>query len=460
MRKKVGCRLILPKNISIDEIVEAHVKYVTTPQTLVINYDEITCDSNSAAPRLEVIKEAKVAPRKSILIHKYLFLLHLIISKCRDSKSNKIHLEYKILTDILGDCYGNMLYNLKELRIINMTTTYTIGVESRIISLINWEFDIRVFKNLKVISYIKKYEDKVSQFSKEFAKEVENNPFLYKYNESLSYFELLNIEEAIEYINSKKYPTLHSYHFHLTRIENFNKKNLKIISIDNNNRIYHYFTNLPKSLKQFFNIKYQLDISNSHPLLFSKYLINYYSINDYILNNLYNIDIEFYHKVSQQLCKYLNVRSVDVPNDVLRYLYSTSKGLFWDNFVEVFGNMDRSEVKATLFKEVFYSRGTTTRGKEYAKEFTHQYPNVWKVIRKMKKGDRLPHLMMKFESRIFRQILTECYEHEFKAISIHDAIIVPNIEANVNCLDKIKSIMEEVYARYGLKPNVSIDIFQ
>lgn len=145
---------------------------------------------------------------------------------------------------------------------------------------------------------------------------------------------------------------------------------------------------------------------------------------------------------------------------MLRYLYSTSKGLFWDNFVEVFGNMDRSEVKATLFKEVFYSRGTTTRGKEYAKEFTHQYPNVWKVIRKMKKGDRLPHLMMKFESRIFRQILTECYEHEFKAISIHDAIIVPNIEANVNCLDKIKSIMEEVYARYGLKPNVSIDIFQ
>lgn len=459
MRKNLECRLILPQNISIDEIVEAHIKYVTTPQTLV-DYRSISCDSSCFEPKVDIIKEAKVAPRKAVLYHKYLFLLHIIISKCRESKNNKIHLEYKILTDILGDGYGDMLYNLKELGIINMTTTYTIGVESRIISLINWEFDIRVFKNLKVISYIKKYEDKVSQFSKEFEKEVENNPFLQKYNESLSYFELINIEKAIEYINSQIKQPSHSYHFYLTRIENFNKKNLKIISIDNNDRIYHYFTNLPKSLKQFFNIKYQLDISNSHPLLFSKYLIYYYSINKSILHNLYNIDIDSYHKVSQQLCKYLGIRSIDVPNDVLRYLYSTSKGLFWDNFVEIFGSMDRGEVKATLFKEVFYSNGMTTRGKEYAKEFTHQYPNVWKVIRKMKKEDKLPHLMMKFESHIFRQILAECYKHEFKVISIHDAIIVPNIEANIDCLDKIKSIMKEVYARYGLKPNVSIDIFQ
>lgn len=288
MRKNLECRLILPQNISIDEIVEAHIKYVTTPQTLV-DYRSISCDSSCFEPKVDIIKEAKVAPRKAVLYHKYLFLLHIIISKCRESKNNKIHLEYKILTDILGDGYGDMLYNLKELRIINMTTTYTIGVASRIISLINWKFDIRVSKNLKVISYIKKYEDKVSQFSKEFAKEVENNPFLQKYNESLSYFELINIEKAIEYINSQIKQPSHSYHFYLTRIENFNKKNLKIISIDNNDRIYHYFTNLPKSLKQFFNIKYQLDISNSHPLLFSKYLIYYYSINKSILNNLYNI---------------------------------------------------------------------------------------------------------------------------------------------------------------------------
>ena len=192
MRKKAECRIILPKNISIDEIVEAHIKYVTTPQTLV-DYRSISCDSSCFEPKVDIIKEAKVAPRKAVLYHKYLFLLHIIISKCRESKNNKIHLEYKILTDILGDGYGDMLYNLKELGIINMTTTYTIGVESRIISLINWEFDIRVFKNLKVISYIKKYEDKVSQFSKEFEKEVENNPFLQKYNESLSYFELINI---------------------------------------------------------------------------------------------------------------------------------------------------------------------------------------------------------------------------------------------------------------------------
>ncbi|NDV66403.1 hypothetical protein [Bacteroides sp. 224] len=463
--KEGKIRIAQFSNISIDEIVDAHIEFVTTPITRVANWQEITCDENCAMPKLEVTKNAKKAPRKAVLCHKYIFLLHLIIIRCRTNKENRIRVEYKILTSILGDCYGDMLYNLKKMRIIDMETAYTPSKKSRGISLLNWSIEFLESKNLKVIEYIHKYEKCKNKLEQEYFKNTKKDEFVTKYNESLSCLDLTKRDKAIEYIHSRKYSSSHSYHFYLSRIEDFNKDELRVVSVDNNNRIYHYFTNLPKVLKPFYNIKYQLDISNSHPLLFSYYLIKYYKINNDILDCLYNLSITEYdnnkdHNVSKQLCNMLNVKKIGVSNDVLKYIYVTSKGKFWDDFVETFGSMNRGEVKATLFKEVFYSHSTTTRNKDFAKIFVKQYPNVWKVIRNMKKSDKLPHLMMRFESRLFRRILTECYNRGWKVVSIHDAIVVPSIEENnyIN-MDELKALMIEVYKSYNLNPNVSVDVY-
>ena len=170
-----------------------------------------------------------------------------------------------------------------------------------------------------------------------------------------------------------------------------------VSSVDSNGRIYHYLTNLPKSLKKFFNIRWQLDIANSHPLLFSYFLIKEYNISKEIisfLNSLKYNDIIEYHNKGKQLRKLLKSNDIEtqdtnaLPNDVLQYVFVTMKGRFWDDFVEVFHTLDRGEVKATLFKEVFYSHSTTTRNREYAKQFAQIYPNVWHSIRMMKKASK------------------------------------------------------------------------
>lgn len=464
MRKKTEkIRLASLANIDIDTIVAAHIELVTTPITTVTNWKDITCGKDCASPILEVVKEAKAAPRKAILYHKYIFLLHTIIMRCRTNKKNQIHLEYKLMIDILGHCYGDMLYNLENMDIITMTSAYNPGVESRTISLNDWTIKFIESTNVKVLEYIRKNKQLISKCKTEAYEQFKDDEFVKRYNESLSCLDLIKRNEAIDYIHTRTFDSLHSYHYYIGRIEDFDKNELKIISIDKNERIYHYFTNLPKSLKSFFNIKYQLDISNSHPLLFSYYLIKHYNIDNDILNNLYNISIDTYnkdHNVCKQLCKSLNIKKIEIPNDILQYIYVTSKGRFWDDFVETFGTMNRGEVKATLFKEVFYSYSRTTRNKKFAKVFVQQYPNVWKVIRAMKKSDKLPNLMMRFESRLFRLILDECYNRGWKVISIHDAIIVPSVEANNNIsIEKLKGIVTDIYIRYNLNPSVSIDVF-
>ena len=276
----------------------------------------------------------------------------------------------------------------------------------------------------------------------------------------------------MEYIEGRKtsFNNQHSYNYYKSRIEDFNKGDLLVSSIDSNGRIYHYLTNLPKSLKKFFNIRWQLDIANSHPLLFSYFLIKEYSISKDIilfLNSLQYNDIIEYHNKGKQLRKLLKNNGIDVqdtntlPNDVLQYVFVTMKGRFWDDFVEVFHTLDRGEVKSTLFREVFYSHSTTTRNREYAKQFAQIYPNVWHSIRLMKKESKgnLPNKMMAFESKLFGSILRRCYDNNWCVVSIHDAIVVLDVVENEHLyIDEIKGIMSEEYARCGLYPTISIEM--
>ena len=73
---------------------------------------------------------------------------------------------------------------------------------------------------------------------------------------------------------------------------------------------------------------------------------------------------------------------------------------------------------------------------------------------------KLPNLMMRLESRLMKQILNECYAHGWKVVSIHDAIVVFDVETNsaVKPID-IKIIINNIYRRYLLHPTIHLDIF-
>ena len=369
-----------------------------------------------------------------------------------------------------------MLHNLKNIGVISISANYSIGKESRLISLENCNITRIEVYSPRIIKYqtILDSELKESSFVDDNISPLcYNKDFIDNYNNSLKLLELLDKESAISFIEKKEFKSELQRKFNLARINNFSTNNNVISTIDGNNRIYHYMTNLPKGLKKYFNIKYQIDISNSHPLLYSYYIIRYYEINNNTLKLIYNFNIDnnidyTYHNVSKQLVKYLKINKIEenqrrIPKDVLLYIYYTMKGLFWDDFMYIFNDSDRGHIKASLFKEVFYSYSIRISSKKkYGKAFVKKYPHVWHVLREMKKNasENISNDMMKLESKLFSNILSECFKHGWKVFSIHDAVLVLDVEDNKECtVEAVEEIIRNVYNEIGLFPTVSVDAY-
>lgn len=162
-----------------------------------------------------------------------------------------------------------------------------------------------------------------------------------------------------------------------------------------------------------------------------------------------------------------------MPFDVLKYIYLTSTGQFWDNVLEddnsKVGEYDltRQDVKGIMFGQVFYGKNLRIpRAYKYAKQFKEEFPNVYSLILSYKKGikkeDRtvLSHKLMALESKLFRETLRRLFEMNFEVVSIHDAIVVLDTPANKNCsVEIVENVLKEVYKEEGLVCKCSVDVY-
>ena len=165
----------------------------------------------------------------------------------------------------------------------------------------------------------------------------------------------------------------------------------------------------------------------------------------------------------EKLSKLLKENDLDVPYDILDYIINTMRGKFYDDFIEEFGDMERSEVKKRVFSQVFYSHITDSYVSKFCKAFICKYPNVWKVINEMKKrtDDKLPLTMMKGESKLFGLILEECWNRGYKVVNLHDALIVFDVDENKDVtVSELTDIIENVYHRFKLFPTIKVEIGQ
>lgn len=435
-------------------------------------------------------EERKSLPREIVLYHKIVFLVHLIISKCKRSRDNKIQLHAERLKNVLGPDYAYTITALTAMDIIKVDEKYLIGVHCRIISLVDWNIKIEETSNKKVIEYVEKWERLGLKVKEEKENDVAFSPklidgkiclvrvgqykldedeilFRSRYEEALSCLRLRgNKQEAQDYVDSL-FPNknIHQYYYYTNCIQEYDKNKICIYSIDKQNRIYHFLTSLPKKIKKLYNIKYQLDIANSHPLLLSKILIDKYKIEISKLRKIYNIHREEYkenpHSVSKQLYNEQNMCEIHIPEDVIKYLYVCSKGLIWDDFATVFPEFTRDEVKVKAFKEIFYPARNITEFTQFGQKFIELYPNVHATVRELKDVTKLPNLLMTFESKLMRQILKDCYARGWKVVNIHDAVIVFDVEENssVDPID-IKKIINDVYRKYLLHPTIHYEAFE
>lgn len=476
-------------DIPVDEIIDKHIELVTAPKEYVVDDSMVRCDSNSVTPVF--VKKVKSAPYKSVIYHKILFLLHLIIIKCRASRDNKIQLNSKHLQDILGSDYSYLLRTFEEIGIIAISNHFIIGEQSRPISLLNWNIKVETVPNMRVIEYLNRWNKLIEKAKSLYSEDVEakilfidgqvqiqlngdtkitedEKRFREQYQDSLSVLDLrVTKTDAIAYINSL-FVTYnnHRYNYYSYCINEFDKNKTKIQSIDKQNRIYHCLTSLPKVLKPLFNIKYQIDIANSHPLLICYLLIEKYNIDSNILPIIYNIGnkeeeegVNIYY-ITDVLCNILDNNNIDVPLDILLYIYICSIGRLWDFFTEMFDSYTRDEVKTKVFCEILYPTRDFTEHTAFGKRFIELFPNVYEAIKERKQHTQLPLYMMRLESKIMRAILTRCYEQGYKVVSIHDALIILDVPENDNVdLVTIKSYIDEVYSQYLLNPTVHIDKF-
>lgn len=469
------------KNISIDNIVEKHIALLeerAKPQRVITNFQDVTCDSTFMAQYETVQGKSKAIPRKLILHEKYTFLIHKLIKRCRNNKEGDFtRFNTKVLQATLGAVYKDMLNTLVAMNIIRIANEYIPTIQARLIEFnSNLSVSSEMRYNAAVDKYDKKMEQELKKYEKEQLEEIRSeigNELYDNFIKSLNLLQLTHETEAKDYLNRHKFMSAKSKEYFSYILEEYKKKDFKILSVDRNLRIYTLLTQSPRIFKNFTNIKFTCDIHNSHPLLFNKIIIDKYNIDNNILhilyNNINNIDNSLY-SVGKELRKLLinnNIQECkieNIPNDIWEYIYKTSKGVFWDDFTDLneFKRLLRSDIKVTLFREVFYSKTLTTKGKDFAKVFKKKYPSVYKLIKESKKNDRtfLANQMMRIESDIFRSILTKLYAKKFRVLTIHDAVIVLDVKANTKCNPElVQSIIGKEYQRIGLFPNSSVDYY-
>lgn len=469
------------KDISIDNVVEKHIALLeerVKPQRVITNFQDVTCDNTFMAQYETVQGKSKAIPRKLILHEKYTFLIHKLIKRCRNNKEGDFtRFSTKVLQATLGAVYKDMLNTLVAMNIIRIANEYIPTIQARLIEFnSNLSVTSEMRYNVAVDKYNKKMEQELKKYEKEQLEEIRSemgNELYDNFIKSLNLLHLTHETEAKDYLNRHKFMSAKSKEYFSYILEEYKKKDFKILSVDRNLRIYSILTQSPRIFKNFTNIKFTCDIHNSHPLLFNKIIIDKHNIDNNILhilyNNINNIDNSLY-SVGKQLRKLLinnNIQECkieNVPNDIWEYIYKTSKGVFWDDFTDLneFKRLLRSDIKVTLFREVFYSKTLTTKGKDFAKVFKKKYPSVYKLIKESKKNDRtfLANQMMRIESDIFRSILTKLYAKKFRVLTIHDAVIVLDVKANTKCNPKlVQSIIGKEYQRIGLFPNSSVDYY-
>lgn len=436
------------KDYSIDDIVSNYVKAENTyglysksapvimPKIQLPNAPMLVCDEPKEEKKI-------VVKRENLLAKKYEFLIHTIIKRVLNNDNGMAYLHSTILQNVYGKDYRKMLDNLLKMGILHSDGYYSLDEKTY-----GYYFapNVRFTYTLHPSTYLSDYDEKLNKC-------------------------LLPYQTKEEQDNKQRLENDYLY-------SRYNDSLFRITSIDDNKRIYSIATSTPRLLKPFLNIRYSLDIHNSHPLLFNSILMSYYDISTSLMDRIYPIYEQIYtsnvesHNVKRFLRKILIANNIEeeniksIPIDVLYYMYLTSMGLFWDVTIpkEMVDekNLLRSDIKVLMFREVFYSKKLTARGKEYAKIFAKEFPNVYKVVRESKKDNRtkLANDMMKIESELFGKILSELYAKKFKVISIHDAIVVLDVKQNEKCTEEIvKEVMTDVYRKYGLHPNISVDYY-
>ena len=476
-----------------------------------VDANSISVYGNVEPKYTQVRKLRKPLNDNTRILNKAIYLVHTIAYRQATNREENVEgasIQYAILQRVIGEDVYELIRSLQQLGYIEIDGKYIIGTSSKHYKVIG-NIATTHSSNHTILKYINKTKELLKDAvlkrmaTPEF-KALYGDTFAETYIKNLNKFKIKDEQGFNMYVNEQiaLQPTKESYYNYIK--ESF-KSDLKIYSIDGNNRIYHLLTSLERELKQFINIRLSLDCKNSHPLLFNYFIFNSIGITiqlsyniSYILYSINKSDIISSvdnHYDIEKLRNALIHNGINelfvtrFTSDELLYMYKTTKGLFWDEILQEHqeDGYDMAEIKQKMFAEVFYSKTPKIAWKEFAKEFKAQYPNVYGLIERWKEPLKhkdlkacllarkkavqiegtalmsnqetaLPNVMMDLESEIYREVLKSLYRKRIAAVHIHDAIVTPETRAEVD-VEQIQDVMRKAYKQYGLHPTFSVDTY-
>ena len=171
-KKRNEITLFQWKNHSIDEMIEAHKDVLFRKTHVLTNLDK--CYVCIGKPEPEIWEETKhqVKVNESILRVKYMYLSHLIISRCLSNEEyNNAEFNSYILKAIFGNQYQYMLLTLWNLGLIHTAGNYSVKRYSETGESYPTSYglsDINIIrvktKNMKILAYSSKLKGILNQF--------------------------------------------------------------------------------------------------------------------------------------------------------------------------------------------------------------------------------------------------------------------------------------------------------
>lgn len=219
---------------------------------------------------------------------------------------------------------------------------------------------------------------------------------------------------------------------------------------DDYGRVHTNISNLKSSLRKHLvhkgrNLR-NIDIRNSQPLFLAILLLNFYSNNG---------SLSFYTPPSPSP---LPLRSdISVPSDVMKYVMLSQNGTLYDVIASMIGDeRDRGVVKKRLFRELFFCRNKPWRT-DCEKVFEREFPNVYGVIRDLKRDDytHLSKLLQKTESGfIINGVVRDCMNQhpDMFVTTIHDSVMVAEEDVPV-----VRELLLRRFSHYGITPELKVE---
>lgn len=304
------------------------------------------------------------------------YLIREYYLSCDDNGYCKLN--SRLLISVIGEDYAKMLDMLCKERLIHIpvtkcTVTFAnkniwakhkkpiIRREQRTYYLVCNTFEQYIMPKIR----IQKYVDKKKLYFEKHANEL--SMFMTEYQQNLLLLKIDKEEELKTWMSNRQEVNGnkdYSCKIIYDAYKAFNKNRLKE---DSNGRIHSILSRTPRRMKPFLNRKFEVDISNCHPLLLNIILDDLIESVD---NNSCKLRqyIASGHEVSahlplphinsiilSELVKDLNKDGM-LKRELERYKTLTENGVFWDMLLQKYNNDDRTTMKKEYFGSVFYGK--------------------------------------------------------------------------------------------------------